>query len=211
MSLKRGLTNAARARTLDPFEATACACQVVLLLIKQDVAGAGEVGERALEENPGSAFVLAGLAKALKVSGDYERALELILKAKRLSPKGISMATYLVFEALIRQSTGDLDGARRAARQAELLSAAQVDARVIRITSHLAEGNRERAEELVRELKGTSPRYDPSGSWPEPFPQAVIDELDEPLRSSLQGSSYAEGVAMVLRDLGWHAPNRAVF
>jgi adenylate cyclase len=69
MRIERGLENAMRARTLDPFEATACACQIVLLLAKHDVAGAVEVGESALQENPGSAFILAGLAKAHASNG----------------------------------------------------------------------------------------------------------------------------------------------
>ena len=204
--IERGLENAARARILDPFEATACACQVVLLLLKQDVAGAVAIGEASLKENPGSAFILAGLAKAVQVAGDNERALKLIQKAKRLSPKGISMPTYLTIEALIRQSLGDMEGARRVASQARLLSVSRSDATVIRITSLLAEGKRKRALQTMRELRRDAPDYVPgSGSWPEPFPQAVIDRLDEPFRSRLRGKSYAEGVVIILGDLGWYA------
>ncbi len=164
-----------------------------------------EAGERALKENPGSAFILAGLAKAVQIAGDNDRALELIEKAKRLSPKGISMATYLTFEALIRQSMGDMEGARRVARQAKLLSTAPVNATVIRITSFYAEGEFEKAFQAMRELRREVPDYDPANSWPEPFPQAVINSLDEPMRSRLQDKNYAEGVEIILRDLGWYA------
>jgi TolB-like protein len=203
--IERGLRNAARARGLDPFEATACACQVVLLLLKQDVAAAVEVGESALKENPGSSFILAGLAKAVQVSGDYPRALELIGKAKRLSPKGISMPTYLTFEAQIRQSMGDMEGARRVIRQATLLSSPRPDGEMIRITSLLAEGERELAIQAMHALRRDDPDYKLSGLWPEPFPQSVIDRVDEPMRSRLQGTGYVEGVEIVLRDLGWYA------
>jgi len=206
LRVERGLENAARARILDPFEATACACQIVLLLFKQDVAGAVEVGESALLENPGSAFILAGLAKALQVAGDYERALTLIEKAKRLSPRGISMATYLSFEAVIRQSMGDMAGARRVARQALLLSVTRSDAMVIRITSHLAEGEREKAQRVMQDLRQQQPDFNPAWVlWPEPFPQALADSLDEPLQSQLLGKSYAGGVSIILYDLGWNA------
>ena len=202
-AIRRGSMNAARARSLDPFESTACACQVVLLLLQQDAVGAVEVGESALAENPGSAFVLAGTAKALQVAGDHERALELIQKAKRLSPKGISMPTYLVIEAMIRQSMGDMEGARRVSRQALLLSAERFEPVVIRITSLVAEGKRAEAVALMNELRQAMPTYHPAGIWPEPFPQALIDRMEAPLQSRLLGKSHAEGIAVVLGELGW--------
>ena len=202
--IERGLENAARARSLDPFEATACACQIVLLLAKQDVAAAVEVGESALRANPGSAFILAGLAKALQVAGDFERSLTLIEKAKRLSPRGISMPTYLLFEAVIRQSMGDMVGARRVARQARLLTGASSVMSMIEITSYLAERERGKALQALddwhRELPNASPV---EALWREPFPQAIIDRLGEPLRSRLQGKNHPEGVMIVMQDLGW--------
>jgi len=202
--IERGLVNAARARALDAFEATACACQVVLLLLQQDVAGAVEVGESALVQNPGSAFILAGLAKALQVAGDYERALSLIEKAKRLSPKGISMATYLGFEALMRQSMGDMEGARRVARQSTMLVGPVSIDIVIRMTSYLADGDREQALREMHALHDLSPNYDPMrGGWPEPFPQAVAERVEPELGARLKGASYAQGVAIVLEELGW--------
>ncbi len=115
------------------------------------------------------------------------------------------MATYLIFEALIRQSMGDMKGARRVARQAKQLSTRRSDATVIRITSFVAEGEREKAVQAMRELRRDAPDYDPTGSWAEPFPQAVIDSLEEPMRSRLRGKRYSEGVEIVLRDLGWNA------
>lgn len=205
MRIERGLENAARARTLDPFEATACACQIVLLLAKHDVASAVNVGESALQANPGSAFILAGLAKALQVAGDFDRALTLIEKAKRLSPRGISMPTYLFFEALIRQSMGDMAGARRVVRQARLLGGAWSAMSMIEITSYLAEGERDKALQVLdvwsRELPDTNPAQ---GFWPEPFPQSVVDRLEEPLRSRLQGKNLPKGMIIVMQDLGWN-------
>ncbi|MGK0259114.1 MAG: adenylate cyclase, partial [Candidatus Azotimanducaceae bacterium] len=202
--IERGLRNAARARSLDAFEATACACQIVLLLLKQDVTGAVEVGESALVQNPGSAFILAGLAKALQIAGDYERALSLIEKAKRLSPKGISMATYLGFEALILQSMGDMEGARRVARQSTMLVGPVSMDIVVRMTSYLADGDREQALREMRALRDLNPQYDPMrGGWPEPFPQAVAESVEPELGKRLQGASYAEGIAIVLEELGW--------
>jgi TolB-like protein/tetratricopeptide (TPR) repeat protein len=204
MRIDRGLENAARARTLDPFEATACACQIMLLLAKQDVAAAVEIGESALRENPGSAFILAGLAKALQVAGDFDWSLALIEKAKRLSPKGISMPTYLLFEAVIRQSMGDMAGARRVARQARLLAGAWSTMNLIEITSYLAEGERDKALQSVDDWRRELPNANPvAGFWPEPFPQAIIDRVEEPLRSRLQGKNYPEGITIVMQDLGW--------
>jgi len=204
MRMERGLQNAARARTLDPFEATACACQIVLLLAKNDVAGAVEVGESALQANPGNAFILAGLAKALQVSGNFERALTLIQKAKRLSPRGISMPTYLLFEAVIRQSMDDMAGALRAARQARLLGGARSATSMVEITSYLAEGERDKALRTADNWRRESPGATPvEGTWPGPFPQALIDRMEEPLRSRLQGKNHAEGIFIVMQELGW--------
>ena len=205
LMIERGLQNAAKARKLDPFEATACACQIVLLMAMGDVSYALEVGESALTHNPGSAFILAGLAKAVQVSGDFERALRLITKAKRLSPKSISMPTYLAFEALTRQSLGDMIGARRVARQALLLGQPRADIDVIRITSALAEGESDRAIQIMEAMRSRYPSYNPiTSTWPEPFPQSVIDRVEEPLRSKLQGVSYAEGISITLAQLGWN-------
>ena len=208
--LNRGLENAIRARTLDPFEATACACQIVLLLVKGDVEGAVETGESALEQNPGSAFILAGLAKALQVSGNNARALELIQKAKRLSPRGISMATYLGFESLIRQSMGDMAGAGRVAREAQRLNPRRTDIMIVRLTSLLTQGRRDEALEVMDEIKLVNPSYRAGGIWPEPFPQAIIEGFDEPLRSELAGKGYAEGILIVLDDLGWEQPGKPI-
>ena len=209
--LERGLENAARARALDPFEATACACQIVLLLAKNDVAGAVEVGESALQANPGNAFILAGLAKALQVAGDSERALALIQKAKRLSPRGISMPTYLLFEAVIYQSLGNMQGALRSARQAELLGGPWSATKMVEVTSYLAEGERDKAAQAAlrwqRESSGTTPV---EGTWPGPFPQALIDRMEEPLRSRLQGSNHAEGIIIVMQELGWNSATGAI-
>ena len=211
MRMDRGLENAARARALDPFEATACACQIVLLLARNDVAGAVEVGESALQANPGNAFILAGLAKALQVAGDFERALTLIQKAKRLSPRGISMPTYLLFEAVIYQSMGNMQGALRAARQAELLGGHWSATSMVEITSYLAEGERDKALQAAlrwqRESSGETPL---EGTWPGPFPQALTDRMEEPLRSRLLGSNYAEGTIIVLQELGWNPSTGAI-
>ena len=210
MRIERGLENAARARTLDPFEATACACQIVLLLAKQDVIGAVDVGESALQANPGSAFILAGLSKALQVAGDFERSLTLIEKAKRLSPRGISMPTYLLFEAMTRQSMGDMAGARRVARQARLLTGASSVISMVEITSYLAEGERDKASQVLDDWRRELPNASPvEALWREPFPQAIIDRVEEPLRSRLQGKNHPEGIMIVMQDLGW-SPSLAI-
>jgi tetratricopeptide (TPR) repeat protein len=205
MRIERGLENAARARTLDPFEATACACQIMLLLAKGDVAAAVQVGESALQENPGSSFILAGMAKALQINGNYERALALILKAKRLSPRGISMPTYLLFEATIRQSMGDFAGAIMAAQQAKLLARSWPSPAMVKITSLLAAGDRAAAVKALNKWQLEQPGANPvAGTWPGPFPPALIDGMPEPLRHQLEGKSYAEGIMLVVRELGWH-------
>ena len=204
MRLERGLENAAHARALDPFEATACACQIVLLLAKQDITSAVEVGESALQANPGSAFILAGLAKALQVAGDFDRALALINQAKRLSPRGISMPTYLYFEAEIHQSMGEMAAARRAARQAKFLGGSWPAMTMIEIISYLAEGKRDKALEMVNDWRREQPEANPvAGAWPGQLPQAVVESMEEPLRSRLQGKNNAEGIMIVMQELGW--------
>ena len=114
------------------------------------------------------------------------------------------MPTYLLFEAVIRQSMGDMVGARRVARQARLLTGASSVMSMIEITSYLAERERGKALQALddwhRELPNASPV---EALWREPFPQAIIDRLGEPLRSRLQGKNHPEGVMIVMQDLGW--------
>jgi TolB-like protein len=133
--------------------------------------------------------------------------METTEEAWRLSPRGISMPTYLSFEALIRQSMGDMVGARRVARQVKLLAGAWSATSMIEITSYLAEGERDKALQALDDWHRELPNANPAdGFWPEPFPQAVIDHVEEPLRSRLQGKNLPEGIMIVMQDLGWTPP-----
>ena len=76
---------------------------------------------------------------------------------------------------------------------------------MVEITSYLAEGERDKALQALDDWRREMPNANPvEGFWPEPFPQAVIDRLEEPLRSRLQGKNYTEGMMIVMQGLGWN-------
>ena len=104
-----------------------------------------------------------------------------------------------------------MQGALRSARQAELLGGPWSATKMVEITSYLAEGERDKAAQAAlrwqRESSGTTPL---EGTWPGPFPQALIDRMEEPLRSRLQGSNHAEGIIIVMQELGWNSATGAI-
>jgi len=170
------------------------------------VEGARLLQEESLKQNPASAGVHAVMAKILQVDGDYERALDEIVIAKRLSPDDMAMTTFLYFEAAILQDLGRFDDAIAAARMSLLLAPRNFDAMYVKITSLYAGGYRKDAEEAVAQLRdATATGSMPISGWDQPFVESVADQVTLSSGASLYGLRYNEGLHLVLAELGWDA------
>lgn len=203
MHLDRALVNAAKARAMNPFEASVCSCQALLLLIRGDVTLAREVQEEALQENPSSAILHAAYAAILREDGEVDRALEEIHYAQHLSPQDIDMTAFLFFEALILQTAGDFERALDVAQKSLLISPTNYDAQVIQITTLFALGRSEEARKVVEELYQRHPNFSPNGLRPRLFSKSIAAHAPDHMRDSLSNVKRPEGFALILRELGF--------
>ena len=198
---KRAFANGEKARMINPFEPSACSCQALLHLVKGNVDQAAFLQEEALVVNPSSATVHAALAKILHVQGDYDRALQEIDTAMRLSPKDMSRSTYYVFKAIIEESRGAFDNAAVLAARSILDSSNNPYGYMTRITSLYAAGRQAEARRVVDDLYNKFPGFVPLNVFNEPFPDSVTQAVNEPLRSKLVGTAYDAGVQLILEEL----------
>lgn len=202
-ALDRAMDYAAKTQALSPFDASACSCQILLLLVKNEINRAVILAENALEVNPGNAVLIAGAAKAYQVAGQNAHALELIEKAKRLSPRDMSMATFLGFESLIHISLGDFEKAADVAERGILLDPDNLFSHLPRIIAHYALGQRQEASEALQEMDFHLGKIDPeiAWPWPEPVPVSLKEHLSPDMQKIAETGSLASLVEAIMTDL----------
>lgn len=193
-----------RARLISPFEPAVCSCQAAMLLMSGDVENAFRLQRESLRYNPSNAVAHAMMGKILQVKGRYEKALEEIAIAKRLSPRSMAMTTFLYFEAATQLAMGQFDHAIDTADRSLLLVPGNYDALYIRILALAATDRIEEARSDVVSLRKLIPEAStPSSGWTESFPEAVASRVRFASSDNLHTQSFNEGLAVVLRALGW--------
>jgi protein involved in temperature-dependent protein secretion len=174
------------------------------MLVIGDVDSALGLQIEAKEQNPSNANVRGILAKILQVKGEYQKALEEIAIAKRLSPKGMSMSYFLTWEASIHQSMGNFKTAVATAESAMLLSPVNTGAQYIKIISSLALGNDVVAEAAVQALRSSTPEgIRLLVLFADVFPASVADKITLIDGRSFAGMSYQQGLDAILAQFGW--------
>ena len=204
-AIERSIEYGERSRQLSPFEPAVCSCLSKMLLITGDVGGALLLQEEALKQNPANAAVHVAMATILQAAGEYERALEEIALAKRLSPEDIGMTELLYYEASIYQGLGRFDEAVTAANRSLLFSSLNFEAEYVKIISLYAAGQRDLAQTALIELRGGRPTgFQPASAWGGlPFPESAANNIKLASGASLNGLNYSEGLRLVFEDLGW--------
>ncbi len=202
-ALDRALRNAAKSHALSPFDASTCSCQILLLLVKNEVSRAVALADQAVTINPGNAVLISGAAKAYQVAGKNEQALKLIERAKRLSPRDMSIATFLGFESLIHIALGDFEAAAQAGEQGILLDPGNFLAHLPRILAHYAMDDLPKARKALKEMRAQLYDLDPERAWPwpEPIPGTLLEQLPPDVRARTEGETLAALVKEVIRDL----------
>jgi tetratricopeptide (TPR) repeat protein len=203
-ALQRAISYGKQARQLSPFEPSLCSCLAADMLVIGDVDSALGLQIEAKEQNPSNANVRGILAKILQVKGEYQKALEEIAIAKRLSPKGMSMSYFLTWEASIHQSMGNFKTAVATAESAMLLSPVNTGAQYIKIISSLALGNDVVAEAAVQALRSSTPEgIRLLVLFADVFPASVADKITLIDGRSFAGMSYQQGLDAILAQFGW--------
>ncbi len=196
----RAIANAVRARGIAPFDATACSCHAILLLMGDDVEGALNLQEDVVRLNPASAAVHSTLAKILHAKGDDLRALDEVKIAQRLSPRDMTLTRDLLFEAEILAGLERYEEAASVAHSAVLLSSTNYDAHVMRILSLHALGRAEDARLALKTLLQSVPDFAVEELWITPLPAVVLpdDAAERP-----EMTVWLQQVNDILVELGW--------
>ena len=206
-AIERSIKYGMLARSISPFDATACSCLSWILVEEGEVETALEIQRAALEVNPSNSNLHAVYAWALLFDGQAERALEEIILAERLSPLDMGMTTYLGIEAIIHLELRDMETAARRALQATVLSPSNIDAQILRILALDQMGRGEEARGVFADLLAATPDFTVEALWKAPVPEVLVRDTDGRDSAASEGiglaNDYHEFVARRLRQLGW--------
>jgi TolB-like protein len=197
----RALGNASRARSISPFDATACSCHAALLLIAGEIDAAIDIQQKTLASNPASAMAHSMMAKLLHTVGKDEEALAEITLAKRLSPRDMTLTRDLLFEAEIYAGLGDLDKAAQTAHGAILLAPGNYDASVIRMVALYALGRTKEAHKTLQDMLEVVPNFTIKSMWITPLPNVLVPALDNALAGDHSNLGWGEAVTLMMDDL----------
>ena len=200
---KLALENAVRARGMNPFDATACSCHAMLLLMGGDQVGAQQLQEEALLVNPASATVHTVMAKILHAGGDGERALGEIKISQRLSPMDMTLSRDFFFEAEILAGLGRYEEAVAKAHSAVLHSPTNYDAHVIRILSLYVLGREDEARQALQALVHNVPDFAVEELWLTPLPRMLDPESPQDRLPMTKQGPWINQVTDILVELGW--------
>lgn len=144
------------------------------------------------------------MAKILQLSGEFDRALEEVEFALRLSPRGIDRTYFLYFQAATFLELGRFNEAVATARQSLLLAPQNDEAEYVKIVSLLASGQRQLAfEAMVQFRKNHSPDFQPNSVFDQVFFESAASTMELTSGASLHGLSYNQGLGLIFEDLGW--------
>lgn len=202
-SYGRALAHATQARALSPFDATACSCQAELLIWGEDFEGARRLQEEALRTNPSSSHVHAVLAEALKVLGDYDRALEELGIAMRLSPLDMDMSFYLGLESETYVAMGNFDAALESAERALTITPLAHHAHISKIISLYASEREEDARSALENLIEYIPGFNTRALYQRPLPESLAAAVKRASKDTSEELSYPQAIAAILRQVGW--------
>lgn len=193
-----------KARLISPFEPGVCSCQSAMLLMSGDVDGAYQLQAESLKHNPSNAVAHAMMGKILQVRGEYPSALKSLNLAKRLSPRGMAMTSFLYFEAATWLAMSEFDQAISAADKSLLLVPGNYDAAIVRLLALVGDNRLEDARGEIERLRRIVPKgARPASGWTEPFPRSVASATRLLDGTKLVGLSFNDGLDVVLHMLHW--------
>lgn len=197
-SYQRALAHARQARAISPFDATACSCQAELLIWGGEFEAARRLQEEAVRANPSSSHVHAVLGEALKVLGDYDRALEELEIAKRLSPLDMDMSFYLALESETHVAMGNFDAALESANRALTITPLAHHAHVSKIVSLYATGQHDDAAAAFEEMLRHIPGFNPRALYNRPVPDTLVAAITGEDGELSPDMTYSQAIAVIL-------------